>query len=537
MANGRAMTDFFFAERFVEPLSPLGWSFLRPLIERTAFRDPLWYLGNDAMAKSTVPLLRLVHGRPFADWQAFQALYAPVPAAVLSLDKRLFLKGSSSRFSTLRSALKSAPFLLSRLVFRDNNWLPRRHLAHWGRFYARCQSEMLRTQKLPADPDRAQALWQQCEGWTADLLRLHRWSLLFADLYYKLLIHFLQRFIDAGRSEIMAADLLSGLDNNQTLAVNRELHLLAKLHEKKSAGAWRHFMRNYGHRAQSLDIAKATWREDPGPVRDYLHLIRTAPDRFLSGEERRRQTECRCRESLGSSHTRMAAIALNNCFSYILENARAFGSLRENQRDLWHRILALTRSAALEMGRILAGRQLLADEEEVFWLTRKELMQAIQPSSMYDYRPLVQDRRRLLAGDPGLRQASGTNEAHAAYAAGTHTSRGAALRGIGVSAGIAAGCAFIAHSYEEARKVPPQSILVARSVDPAWTPLFASLSGLVLEVGGVLSHAAILAREFGLPAITSVEGATTRIKTGDSLVLDGLSGTVTIEQLETGNKI
>jgi pyruvate,water dikinase len=74
----------------------------------------------------------------------------------------------------------------------------------------------------------------------------------------------------------------------------------------------------------------------------------------------------------------------------------------------------------------------------------------------------------------------------------------------------------------------PGDILITLSTDPAWTPLFARLGGLVMETGGQLAHGAVVAREYGLPAVAGVRGATTRIPDGAQILVDGYQGTVTL---------
>ncbi len=76
----------------------------------------------------------------------------------------------------------------------------------------------------------------------------------------------------------------------------------------------------------------------------------------------------------------------------------------------------------------------------------------------------------------------------------------------------------------------PGEILVAPSTDPGWTPLFLKAAGLVMEVGGAMAHGAIVAREYGIPAVVGVAGATERIATGNRVTLDGTAGTVVIEE-------
>ena len=77
-------------------------------------------------------------------------------------------------------------------------------------------------------------------------------------------------------------------------------------------------------------------------------------------------------------------------------------------------------------------------------------------------------------------------------------------------------------------RVEPGEILVAPSTDPGWTPLFLKAAGLVMEVGGAMAHGAIVAREYGIPAVVGVAGATEHIRTGSRITVDGTAGTVVI---------
>jgi pyruvate,water dikinase len=74
----------------------------------------------------------------------------------------------------------------------------------------------------------------------------------------------------------------------------------------------------------------------------------------------------------------------------------------------------------------------------------------------------------------------------------------------------------------------PGEILVAPSTDPGWTPLFMTAGALVMEMGGPISHGAVVAREYGIPAVVGVPDATRRIHTGDTVTVDGSAGTVTL---------
>jgi pyruvate,water dikinase len=104
--------------------------------------------------------------------------------------------------------------------------------------------------------------------------------------------------------------------------------------------------------------------------------------------------------------------------------------------------------------------------------------------------------------------------------------QGPRLVGLGTSAGVARGPARILRDLSEAERLRPGEILVTRAVDPGWTPLFSVAAGLVLELGSQLSHGAVVAREYRLPMVVNVRGATTRLRTGQELTVDGRRGLV-----------
>src|SRR5213078_3528499 len=102
------------------------------------------------------------------------------------------------------------------------------------------------------------------------------------------------------------------------------------------------------------------------------------------------------------------------------------------------------------------------------------------------------------------------------------------LQGVPLSAGIAEGVALVLDRPSLDALPPEPYILVCPSTDPAWVPLFVQARGLVMETGGVLSHGAIVAREFGLPAVAGIADVHRRLKTGQRLRIDGATGTVQV---------
>ena len=100
------------------------------------------------------------------------------------------------------------------------------------------------------------------------------------------------------------------------------------------------------------------------------------------------------------------------------------------------------------------------------------------------------------------------------------------LKGMGVSPGRVEGRARVILDPHLESHIEPGEILVTPITDAGWTPLFINAGGLVVEVGGLLSHGSVVAREYGLPAVVSVSGATRQIRTGDRIAVDGSSGVV-----------
>ena len=104
--------------------------------------------------------------------------------------------------------------------------------------------------------------------------------------------------------------------------------------------------------------------------------------------------------------------------------------------------------------------------------------------------------------------------------------QGSVLTGLPSSPGRVTGIARVLYSPQEGARLQPGEILVAPSTDPGWTPLFLLAAGLVMETGGYLSHGAIVAREYGIPAVLNIPLATQRIPDGSTILLDGAQGVV-----------
>jgi pyruvate,water dikinase len=102
------------------------------------------------------------------------------------------------------------------------------------------------------------------------------------------------------------------------------------------------------------------------------------------------------------------------------------------------------------------------------------------------------------------------------------------LRGVAASSGQVTGTARVVRSVNELSEVQQDEILVCPLTEPSWSPIFSTIKAAVSDIGGIMSHSAIISREYGLPAVVGTGNATTRIKSGDTITVDGTNGVVTI---------
>jgi rifampicin phosphotransferase len=208
---------------------------------------------------------------------------------------------------------------------------------------------------------------------------------------------------------------------------------------------------------------------------------------------------------------------------------RAYALKELHTYDIDYPGLLATREALLGFGRRLTAEGVLRTETDVWMLEREELAAVLDGD--VDVDALVEARREELARGRRegpkryLGDAPPEADRHAALAKFYGTG-GAGLRGSGASPGIAEGPARVVAQEGDFTRIDRGDILVATTTTPAWTPIFPSLAGLVTETGGILSHAAVVAREYGIPAVVGAAGATTSIRDGQRIRIDGGSGEI-----------
>jgi pyruvate,water dikinase len=290
------------------------------------------------------------------------------------------------------------------------------------------------------------------------------------------------------------------------------------------------FLRRFGHRAVAeIDLGLPRWSEDPshvlGVISNYLRLGDGDPDpvlQFRAGEAKA--------ESMVSSLTARAAERSRlraRLAGWTLRRVRQLAGLRESPKFLLIVALAAMREQLKEVGHHLSAAKTIEQVDDVFFL---DLGDARRGLAGEDLRALVEERREAYEQElrrrhiPRLLLSDGT-EPEAAAAVGARAD--GALAGSPASAGTVTGRARVVLNPVGAH-LEPGEILVAPSTDPGWTPLFLTAAGLVMEMGGTVSHGAVVAREYGIPAVVGVPEATHKIQTGQLITVDGASGLVTL---------
>jgi pyruvate,water dikinase len=214
-----------------------------------------------------------------------------------------------------------------------------------------------------------------------------------------------------------------------------------------------------------------------------------------------------------------------------LRRARELAGLRELPKFYWVLMLAAVRRELGTVGAELAAAGTLAAADDVWFLTLRELRLAVR-GRLDGAGAIVAERRGGYERElrrrkiPRLLLSDGT-EPEALAAAGAAADGD--LVGTAASAGTVSGVARVVLDPVGAY-LEPGEILVAPSTDPGWTPLFLTAGGLVMEMGGANSHGAVVAREYGLPAVVGVPDACARIVTGQRVTVHGAGGRVTLDE-------
>jgi phosphohistidine swiveling domain-containing protein len=281
------------------------------------------------------------------------------------------------------------------------------------------------------------------------------------------------------------------------------------------------------------DLSEPRWDEDPSLVLSTLQAYALAdesmdPSRRLEAQRQvRRKTERRVLEILSRSWRRLWPFGRRS-FIKQLRLVRRYVWWREETRVIASKAFYHCRRFYKELGRRWTAQGLLARAEHIFYLRWPAIRAVLDRDAPGDD---VQDQ---VASYLRLKACYRNFEPPSVIGVGASVRKltvrpgQRVFEGVPCSSGRVESVARVVETLEEARALKRGEILVARYTNPGWTPLFNLAGGIVIEEGGLLSHGAVVAREYGIPAVLRIEGATKIFHTGQPLRIDGSAGTVEV---------
>lgn len=286
------------------------------------------------------------------------------------------------------------------------------------------------------------------------------------------------------------------------------------------------FLQEYGHRAvYEQDLSNPRWHEDHSYLLNYLREILPTADLSKFKAKQKLQVE-NIRQKVNSTVPFYRLWKIN----WLVRQAVKGEEAREKSKSELVRLVDPLRKLVLEIGHRLKEREILEDTLDIFHCSLQDVISILLGYwNGQGLKALVADRKARYTELQKLDPPDLIINESASFAAPVSLTRAGELMGMGVSGGRAKGKAKLLNHPEDG--LAQNEVLVAPSTDPGWTPLFLKASGIIMETGGFLSHGAIVAREYGIPAVVNIPGVMNLIQNGDNVVVNGDEGKVYLDKV------
>jgi rifampicin phosphotransferase len=298
---------------------------------------------------------------------------------------------------------------------------------------------------------------------------------------------------------------------------------------------WQHFLEEFGMRCPGeIDAATVRLNEQPALFFDQIKhmaltiLNSTSTRSFFEQGRAKRKTAYQALYELARQKGKNKARALEKYYKIWT----TFGGYRETPKHYVIKVVELFRRQALKTGEVFTAQGRLDRPEQIFDLTMDDIDRA-QADLLIDLRALARERSALIDKIRRSHLVARVIDSRGKIfypppqAAGDGEQRGSVLTGVPISPGLIQGRVKV-FKHAADKQLLPGEILVARATDPGWTPLFINASGIILEIGGALQHGAVVAREYGIPCVSGLDDATSKLVDGQLVEVDGSNGIVRI---------
>ena len=280
------------------------------------------------------------------------------------------------------------------------------------------------------------------------------------------------------------------------------------------------FLEAHGHRCiREGELREKSWSEDPEQI---LHIIQ----KQLAASGKTNSNNHSFEKNKNEVFKKLSGMQ-KMALKFVLPRARAAVARREYTKSLCIRIQQRIKAGYLQLATMMVNEGLLDDTDQIFFLTHDELGAYLKTKDK-SWKVKARQRRKIFPEAWKLSFPDvcyGTPEP-VDEAVDPVKINGNSVSGLPVSTGIVQGTIRVVASQQEAKKLQPGDIMVCQYTDVGWTPWFSIIAGLVTEIGSPLSHGAVVAREYGIPAIVNAKGSMRFFKDGDMAELDGKNGYV-----------
>lgn len=308
-----------------------------------------------------------------------------------------------------------------------------------------------------------------------------------------------------------------------------------KVHDENGADIYalaqlRELIENYGyHSDKELDVTYPCYYEDVAPLITNIRDMVSLGDEFSPLVDKEKG-EAAYRKILQEIKAKVGEKKYGKIERKI-QNMRKMLWWREEYRDISTRFYYIIRIYTMELARHLVKQGVLASEDDIWFIKVADLWAYMDgESSKEKLQHMVNSNREYYNAYANYMS---ENEIGGIFGEAQETGAPKAdgqLKGLGANSGRVTGTARVIEDFSQISRLQENDILVTRFTDTGWTPKFAILSGIVTEYGGILCHAAIVSREYGIPAIVSCHDVMKKIKDGQTITIDGGTGCITIEE-------